>query len=166
MKRLQGLLFIVFLAACRAPGASTASSGSLPAPVHITENAPVFVPAICTLMGNPVRTEVPVGHPVIVIWGWSAGTQEQVEDYIQASIVVVTFDGGNLQGVQQGDIPYDETAKIYRAAWTSNIGIPERGLHVITYSLTFSRKIFDGTTYYGPGTGNERQEDRCEIDVK
>jgi hypothetical protein len=103
---------------------------------------------------------------VILVWGWSAATQEQVEDYIEAGAVVVTFDGEELEGRQQGGIPYDKTAEVYRAVWMSDIGIPERGLHVITYSLTFTRQIFDGKAYYGPGTRNERQEDRCEIEVR
>jgi hypothetical protein len=117
-------------------------------------------------MGMDARSEVPAGRPVIVMWGWSAATLAQVQDYIQFGIAAVTFDGRELKGEQQGGIPLDETAKVYRAVWMAAAGIPAKGLHAITYSLTFSRKIFDGTDYYGPGTKNEKQEDRCEIDVK
>jgi hypothetical protein len=117
-------------------------------------------------MGRDVRSEVPAGRPVIVMWGWSAATYAQIQDYIQAGIVVVTFDSRELTGEQQGGIPFDETTKVYKAVWIANADIPAKGLHPITYSLKFNRKIFDGTDYYGPGTKNEKQEDRCEIDVK
>jgi hypothetical protein len=103
---------------------------------------------------------------VIVIWGWSAATEEQVEEYIQASVVVVRFDGIEIKGERQGGIPYDKSAKLYKAVWMANIGTAKLGIHTITYSLTFSRKIFDGTDYYGPGTKNEKQEDRCKVDIK
>jgi hypothetical protein len=126
----------------------------------------VYVSALCTLMGMEARSAVPARRPVIVMWGWSAATQEQIQDYLQAGVVVVTFDEATLKGEQQGGIPYDDTSKVYRAVWTADAGIPAPGIHVITYSLTFRRKIFDGTDYYGPGTKNEKQEDRCEIEVK
>jgi hypothetical protein len=166
MNRLTGLLVVVLLAGCRAQVVHPGSSASLPAPAGATDSAPVFVSAICTLMGNPTRSEVPAGHPVIVVWGWSAATQEQVEEYIQAGVVAVTFDGRELTGVQQDGIPYDSSAKVYKAVWAADVGNPAKGVHVIDYSLTFTRQIFDGISYYGPGTKNERQEDRCEIEVK
>ncbi len=167
MKRVafSFLVFSLVLAGCRSAGAATvpASQISISTP---TNSSPVYVSALCTLMGMGARSEVPVGRPVIVMWGWSAATPEQIQDYIQAGIAVVTFDGKKLTGEQQGGVPFDDTAKIYRAVWTADAGTPAVGLHVITYSLTFSRKIFDGTDYYGPGTQYEKQEDRCEIDVK
>jgi hypothetical protein len=167
MKRIA-VFFIIFslvLAGCQAAGSSTASRAHIPTSPP-TEVSPVYVSALCTLMGMDARSEVPSGRPVIVMWGWSAATLAQVQDYIQAGVVAVTFDGHELKGEQQGGIPLDETAKVYRAVWMANAGVPAKGSHAITYSLTFLRKIFDGTDYYGPGTKNEKQEDRCEIDVK
>jgi hypothetical protein len=167
MKRIafSPIIFSLVLAACQSAGSKPVASTQAPTSSP-TDVSPVFVSALCTLMGMEARSEIPGGRPVIVMWGWSAATVEQVQDYIQARVVVVTFDGGELTGEQQGGVPFDETTKIYRAVWTAGAGIPAKGLHAITYSLEFSRKIFDGTDYYGPGTKNEKQEDRCEIDVK
>ncbi len=117
-------------------------------------------------MGQDARSEVPKDRPVIVMWGWSAATMEQMQEYIGVAVVAVTFDGQEISGQMQKDIPYDETAKIYRAVWMAGIGIPTIGLHVITYALEFQKDIFDGTDYYGPGTKNEKMSDRCEIEVK
>jgi hypothetical protein len=182
MKRLVCLPLLIALAACQ-PAATPAPTTPAPTTTSVvlasftqtqpptakptdTELPPVNVPAMCTLMGREVRSDYPAGHPAIVVWGWSARTEEQVKEYIRVSKVVVTFDGTEISGKQKGDVPYDETAKLYKAVWTSNIGIPKPGIHTITYLLTFREKLFDGFDYYGPGTGKEKQEDKCEIDVK
>ncbi len=159
------ILFFILLAIPACQPAYPAAPASLP-PAMGTEPAPVFVPALCTLMGNPSRSQVPAGHPVILIWGWSAATEEQIQDYLLAGKVVVTFDGIERTGKRQGGIPFDESAKVYRVVWMAEVGIPGPGSHTITYSQTFTTKIFDGNAYYGPGTKNEKQEDRCEIVVK
>jgi hypothetical protein len=117
-------------------------------------------------MGQASRLEVARGKPVIVMWGWSAATMDQVQDYIAAALAKVTFDGKELDGRMEKEIPYDETAKIYRAVWMADVGVPAAGMHVITYALEFQKTIFDGTDYYGPETKNEKMSDRCEIEVK
>ncbi len=171
MKRLAWLPLLLALAACQ-PAATAAPATLAPAAITAAakptsmELAPVYVPALCTLMGREVRSEFSAGHPAVIVWGWSAATEGQIRDYIRVSKVVVTFDGTEISGKQQGDIPYEEKAKLYKAVWASNVGIPKPGIHTITYSLTFSEKLFDGFDSYGPGTDKEKQEDKCEIDVK
>jgi hypothetical protein len=162
MNRLA-LLVLLLATACQVSGPAVTGRSTW------TERAvlePVYVPAMCTLIGNATRSEVPTGHPLTVMWGWSAATEAQVKDYIRTRIEAVTFDGVELHGEQRGGIPYDQTAKLYRAVWMAEIGVVGSGIHRITYSLTFSEKIFDGKDYYGPGTDKEKQEDKCEIDVK
>ena len=153
MKRipLSILVFSFVLASCQTAKPSPRASTATP-----TEVSPVYVSALCTLMGQDARSEVPKDRPVIVMWGWSAATMEQMQEYIGVAVVAVTFDGQEISGQMQKDIPYDETAKIYRAVWMAGIGIPTIGLHVITYALEFQKDIFDGTDYYGPGTKNEK----------
>jgi hypothetical protein len=167
MKRIAvSLIFLsLSLAACQSVGAAPGSSS----PVSVaspTDVSPVYISALCTLMGQPVRSDVPAGRPVIVMWGWSASSMEQMQDYLGASVVKVAFDDSPLAGEMQKDIPYDPTDKVYRAVWMAVAGVPSPGLHVITYSLEFTREIFDGTDYFGPGTKNNKMSDRCEIDVK
>jgi len=165
LKHILALLLLLILSACKTQG-SPASPPPTTAPVTPSEVSPVYVSALCTLMGQPARMEIPKFRPVIVMWGWSAATSQQVQDYIGAAIAKVAFDGSDLPGRMQPDIPFDETAKVYRAVWMASVGIPAPGLHVITYSLEFGSKIFDGVDDYGPGTKNEKMTDRCEIDVK
>jgi hypothetical protein len=167
MKRITVslLIFFLFLAACQNAGLKAGSS-SPTAPSTPTEVSPVYVSALCTLMGMESRVEVSKDRPVIVMWGWSAATMDQIQDYLDAGMAKVTFDGKELSGQMQKNIPFDDTSKIYRAVWMAGVGIPAPGLHVITYSLEFQRAIFDGTDYYGPGTKNDKLSDRCEIDVK
>jgi hypothetical protein len=162
MNRLS-LLVLLLAAACQVSG--PAASG-MPTPTAARVLEPVYIPAMCTLIGNPTRSEVPAGHPLTVMWGWSAATEAQVKDYIRTRIEVITFDGVELHGEQRGGIPYDETAKLYRAVWMAEMGVVDPGFHTITYSLTFSEKIFDGKEYFGPGTDKEKQGDKCEIEVK
>ena len=162
MKRLMALLLLLATAACLPAGRLTSPGASSRI---VTPSGPVYVPALCTLMGREVRSEAPSGAPVILMWGWSAATQAQVEDYIRAAIVAVTFDGDEIEGEQSGGIPYDENAKLFRAVWTAAVGVVDPGVHAITYRLTFREKIFDGVDYYGPGTKHEKQEDACELDV-
>jgi hypothetical protein len=182
MKRLAWLPFLLAAAACqpaataiptaRATEAETAVvatttpfEDTAPIPTE-TGLPPVYIPALCTLFGRPVRSAVPAGNPVILVWGWSAATEEQVKDYIRVGMVVVTFDGNEVEGEQSGGIPYDEKSKLYKAVWMAAVGVVDPGVHTITYLLTFREKLFDGFDYYGPGTKNETQQDACEIDVK
>lgn len=163
MRRFAVLLLLLATAACRESG--QAAAPGRPALTVGATLGPVYVPAMCTLIGNKTRSEVPAGHPVIVMWGWSAATEEQVKDYIRVGMVVVTFDGNEVEGEQSGGIPYDEKSKLYKAVWMAAVGVVDPGIHTITYLLTFSEIIFDGIDYYGPGTKNEKQQDKCEIDV-
>jgi hypothetical protein len=163
LKRFSVLLLLLCTTACLPAGQKPPLGVTIPT---AGASAPVYVPALCTLMGGEVRSDVPAGHPVILMWGWSAATEEQIREYIRVSTVVVTFDGTELSGRQQGGIPYDKTARMFKAVWMSDIGIPKPGIHAVTYLLTFREKLFDGFDYYGPGTDKEKQEDKCEIEVK
>jgi hypothetical protein len=167
MKRIAVpiLLLSFALTSCLRNGSKTGSTSPV-VPPQPTDRSPVYVSALCTLMGMDSRSEVSSGRPVIVMWGWTAATMDQMQDYIEAGITKVTFDEKELTGRLQKDIPFDETSKIYRAVWMADVGVPAAGLHAITYFLEFRRKIFDGTDYYGPGTKNDKLSDRCEIDIK
>lgn len=179
MKRTASLLFLLLAAACQAatppvptetpqPQTATATYSAtatkLPPPTHTpTEPAPIYVPAFCTLIGQEVRVTIPAGRPITLWWGWGALTEEQVGDFLDSGTTVVTFDGAEVKGEMQDGISYDEANKQHEVLWMAKLGIVDQGLHRITYFQTFSRKIFDGWEYYGPGTNNETQEDYCEV---
>lgn len=127
---------------------------------------PVYVYALCTLMGNGPRSVVPRDRPVNILWGWTTSTKAQMEDYLAAGTVRITYDGGELTGRMVQEAGYDAKEKNYKSLWMAEAGIPAPGVHILTYSVEFSRKITDGIAFYGPGTKNESLSDRCEVEVK
>lgn len=146
---------------------STAAATQTPPPtLTMTEPAPAYIPAFCTLIGRDTRISVSAGRPVFLWWGWGALTEEQVEDFLDASVTVVTFDGVEVKGEMQDGISYDEASNQFKVMWVKLLGALEPGIYPITYSVVFSRMIFDGWEYYGPGSSRETQEDYCEVLVE
>ena len=98
MKRipLYFLFFSLVLAACQRSESPTRAPTSTP-----TEVSPVYVSALCTLMGMETRSDVPRDRPVIIMWGWTAATMEQVQEYVDAAVALVDFDGKDLSGQMQ-----------------------------------------------------------------
>jgi hypothetical protein len=180
MNRRPFLLLLLLTAACQSAAtpdptvtpkpptaACTATATQTPPPtLTATEPAPAYLPAFCTLIGRDVRTTISTDRPVILWWGWGALTEGQVEDFLDASTTVVTFDGVDVKGEMQDGISYDEESNQYKVMWMEQMGTLEPGIHPITYSVVFRRMIFDGWEYYGPGSSKETQEDYCEVLVE
>jgi hypothetical protein len=122
------------------------------------------VSAMCTLTGGNASLDVPVGRPVRITWGWSAVTEAQVRNYIDAQITLVTLDGKALTGVALGSI--QPLGQKYAVFWKADVGVLSAGRHVILYTGTWKKIIDDGDKTFGPGGETERLFDRCEIVVK
>jgi hypothetical protein len=127
---------------------------------------PVDVYPFCTSIGRDKTTRVPATSPVNIVWGWSAKTEEQVNDFIKNSITTITLDGKVIEGNQVGNVFKNETRNEYEILWTSPIGIMEPGQHTITYNVKFTKQVDDGTNLYGPGTEKETGHDECFILVE
>ena len=127
---------------------------------------PVDVYPFCTSIGKDKTTRVPATSPVNIVWGWSAKTEEQVNDFLENSTTTITLDGKVIEGYQTGNIFKNETRNDYEVLWISPIGIMETGQHTITYDVKFTKQVDDGTSLYGPGTSNESGHDECFILVE
>ena len=127
---------------------------------------PVDVYPFCTSIGKDMTTRVPVTSPVNIVWGWSAKTEEQVNDFLKNSTTTITLDGKVIEGYQTGNIFKNETRNEYEVLWVSPIGIMETGQHTITYDVKFTKQVDDGTSLYGPGTAKESSHDECFILVE
>ena len=127
---------------------------------------PVVVSALCTLMGRPQETSVSANQPVIVRWGWNATTAELVQEHVDNSETVVTLDGSPLEGTLEGGIKKDEGKGYYIATWRAEVGKLDVGTHVLTYFVTWTKQISDGTDTYGPGTKNVSFADECKLIVE
>lgn len=127
---------------------------------------PVDVYPFCTSIGKDKTTHIKASSPVNIVWGWSAKTEEQVNDFLENSTTTITLDGKVIEGHQTGNIFRNETRNEFEVLWISPIGIMETGQHTVTYDVKFSKQVDDGTSLYGPGTKNESGHDECFILVE
>jgi hypothetical protein len=126
---------------------------------------PVYIKAFCTLIGGDPVTRVPYGTPIIIIWGWDAKTQKMLDDFKENNITAVTLDGKKLEGIVNKDVT--KTAKGNpETAWYADAGILKIGTHVLSYDVTFKKKVDDGSSTYGPGGKTESLHDRCQVEVE
>jgi hypothetical protein len=126
---------------------------------------PVFVSVLCGLTGGEVKKHVPRDRPVVLVWGWSAATVEQVQHHIDASQTVVELDGQPVEGRLVDGPGLIESWGSIGAMWHAEVGILSPGSHSLTYTVTWSEPVYDGQDNYGPGTENETQMDECVIIV-
>jgi hypothetical protein len=127
---------------------------------------PVRIPVLCTLMGREPEIVAPADQAVILVWGWSAETEEQVFDYIEAGETIVMLDDRVVQGSLVGEVAFIESWGSFGAVWEAEIGVLAPGSYRLTYNVSWDREIFDGQSSYGPGTENETSEDACVLIVE
>jgi len=146
--------------ATQAVEATTASPRVTPSP------EPVYVRAFCTLIGSDPKTTAPRGAPVIIVWGWGAKTETQVQDHLDNNLTRVTLDGVEIAGTLRDGIFRSEGNGLYEAVWISPVGSLAPGTHIITYDLSWKKRIYDGSNTYGPGGEFETQHDECQLVVE
>lgn len=122
--------------------------------------------AFCTLIGKDPKTYVPRGTPVNIIWGWSAKTEVQINDYLENNITEITLDGKVIEGTISPEIKKNGTSGLPEVVWFSNVGVLAPGPHTVTYDVKWKKMIEDGTSTYGPGGKNETEHDECQIIVE
>jgi hypothetical protein len=123
------------------------------------------VNAYCTLIGKPAETKVAQGTTIVLIWGWLAATQEQVQSHIDQSQIVVTLDGQPVTDPRQERIQATDDGK-FTVVWGSNVGILPVGTHTITYSVSWKVQITNGVDTFGPGGKFETQADTCQLTIQ
>jgi hypothetical protein len=123
------------------------------------------VTAYCTLAGKPTETKVAQGTTIVLIWGWVAATQEQVQAHIDQSQIVVTLDGQPVTDPRQERIQPTDDGK-FTVVWGSNVGILAPGTHTITYAVSWKVQITNGVDTFGPGGKYETQSDTCQLTIQ
>jgi len=147
-------------------------SASEPAPPPSTtpgpqaQGEPVYVSALCTLMGRGPQTSVAADRPVIIRWGWNATTGALVQAHIDNSKTIVTLDGAPVEGQLKGGIVRDATKGYYLALWQAEVGTLGKGTHPLTYHVSWAKQISDGNDTFGPGTRTESLSDECSLIVE
>ncbi len=111
-----------------------------------------------------------------IYWTWFARTAEQIQDHLDAATYAVQVErkeGESWQLVRRLS-DYDS----YRTAltrlpngrlevrWFVPIGTLEAGEYRVTYRLTWSRRIEDGFTSFGPGGAEEINTGTCAFRVR
>jgi hypothetical protein len=165
---------IVFLAACQSATPmptlqiteAPISIPTLPPSPPSVSIKPVNITAFCTIIGKDSKTYVPRGTPIVIVWGWSAKTETQINDYLENNITIVTLDGKVIDGIQFGGIQKNEKSGDPEVVWYSEVGVLIPGEHTITYDVKWKKIIDDGTSTYGPGSKNETEHDECQIIVE
>jgi WD40 repeat protein len=112
-------------------------------------------------------TLISSNQPITIMWSWFARTIPLVKEHWQAANYDVKLDGVVLQVSSIGPIRRDPTNNNH---WTlyyrANVGTLKAGPHVITYNLTWKKRISDGFTAFGPGTTQESNTGTCQFTVK
>jgi len=118
------------------------------------------------VIGKDSMTYVPQGTPVIVIWGWEAKTDAQLNAYVENNLTTITLDGKTIEGTVNREVTKNEKSGQPEVAWFSEVGMLDVGQHVITYDVTWKKMVDDGTSTYGPGSKNETLHDECQVIVR
>jgi hypothetical protein len=124
------------------------------------------VTAFCTLIGKERTTSVSQGTPVIIVWGWDAKTEAQINDHLQNNLTTITLDGKTLNEATQSSVQKNSQTGKFEVTWTVQVGVLDAGQHIITYDVKWDKMIDDGTNTYGPGSKNETQHDECDVIVQ
>ena len=93
-----------------------------------------------------------------------ATTEEQVNDFMNKSLLNVDFDGEEIANLMAFYIPYyDPEYEGYRVDFGfANDPLP-LGMHLIESTLSFTDKYTDGVYEYGPGTDLETITFQCPV---
>jgi formylglycine-generating enzyme required for sulfatase activity len=125
---------------------------------------PLYVNAICTSIGKDLKTYVPSGTPIVIMWGWNAKTESQINDHIENNISTITLDGKIIDSTSDSGLQLYKG--LYEIVWYSDVGILAPGQHTIMTDTKWKKKIDDGMSTYGPGGEHETEHDECQIIVE
>jgi serine/threonine-protein kinase len=129
----------------------------------------IEVKAYCSdYPGQPNTVTVKEHQPIILTWMWRADTVQHVQDHLDASSFVVKLDGKTINNWTQSDIEYIDIGDIYpwRVTWKAAPEFPSVGSHKVERIFYWYKDIFDGGSWYGPGTNMVSETDYCNIIVE
>ncbi len=141
---------------------------STPLPVGtVSTQQGVDVLAYCDdrTFGAPAPTDLAAGSTIEIFWAWFASTRQQVQDHLDAAIYEVRLDGQLLPWRQYTGSIREQNGQ-FATFWYVPSPPLTRGDHQITYAVTWSQAIFDGTKQFGPGTGTPTETGTCRFTVR
>jgi SH3-like domain-containing protein len=104
--------------------------------------------------------------PVTIYWTWEARTPEQIQDHIDYGNYEVKLDGKVLENWQNYRTGVRQKQGKLEVIWFVPIGKLAAGEYTIDFKLSWSQKIEDGDTSYGPGGENETDMGTCKFTVR
>lgn len=125
---------------------------------------PVEVQPYCSFY-NQSPVYVDAGHPVMLVWSWTATEAALVNDHIEAGIYTITLDGQPVEAVRRSDI-YQNDEGYYVVTWYAEPLILSPGTHTAARGLVWTRPVTDGWDTFGPGGEIETEYDECTIIVR
>jgi serine/threonine protein kinase len=145
----------------------TATSSPIPSqtPIPTSTIEPVEVSPLCSYYGHPT-VYVNTGKPVMLAWTWNAARKELVQEHIDTASYRILLDGSTIEPVRRGEIEYVAAKGWYSVTWYAEPVMLEAGTHLAERYLSWSRKISDGWSTYGPGGDRETEYDTCNIIVQ
>jgi predicted amidohydrolase YtcJ len=98
---------------------------------------------------------------------WGAATKEQLNDYQAALQYAVWVNGEQIHSsVDYGKVEKSADGQFFILHSMFDVGVLQPGEYQIRTVLTFDKKIFDGSEYYGPGTQYSKIEGTCSVIVE
>ena len=116
-------------------------------------------------LGTPPTT-LAAGSTIDIVWRWFAITEQQVLDHLAASLYSVELDDVPIRQLNSYRSSIKQGANGYFVEWYVPTAPLEAGEHVITYSVTWTTRVFDGYAYFGPGSATLTESGTCTFTVQ
>lgn len=98
---------------------------------------------------------------------WAAATEEQLNDFLEAIKFSIYVNDRQIQSsLDHGEIKPRADGQTYSVLAYFDVGKLQPGKYEIRTVLTFSKKIYDGYDFYGPGTKNPTVEGTCTVIIE
>jgi hypothetical protein len=131
--------------------------------VATLEGADVFAFCDNRAYGIPAPEGLGAGSTIDIYWAWFASTEQQVRDHVDSATHDLQVNGEPIENVNQYRTSIGRENGDYVTYWYVPFGPLASGTYEITYTVTWSRQIFDGYGYYGPNTSTPFEQEKCTL---
>lgn len=122
------------------------------------------LPAFAASAANKV---IRAGAEVTIYWTWEASTPEQIQDQLDYGQYEVKLNGQTLdewRNYRTGVHRFSATR--FEVKWLIPVGQLEAGEYTLDYKLTWTQRVEDGTSSFGPGGEQETNVGSCKFTVR
>lgn len=106
-------------------------------------------------------------NEVTIYWTWEASTPEQIQDQIDYGVYEIKLNGKSLdewRNYRTAVRRYNATR--YEVKWLVPVGQLEAGEYTVDYKLSWTQRVEDGTSSFGPGGEQESNIGSCKFTVR